>query len=339
MRAVILILLTACSDTAGSKPVTTEGNPFASGVELRVTVPDSGRAYVKLSPPAVVSITGDPRASAEWDLAFEGRHVYTNSGASGGGQAGSFGPLEAAAFTQSTAPQVPFVSPDKPGGPFLDWYVYEGAPSHALWSRFHVFGVRDGERLYKVQILSYYGERNGAPVAGIYRVRYAKLGGEVQEAADLDGTAGGRGGAPDAPSACLDLATGARAMLSPAAARSSRAWHLCFRRQAVSVNGGIGGPREIGAVDVHAGEAETIDVVRSRTPESERARFDAVTVTDLEGKRFEGDRIVSGFGDGWSSGQAAWLVVDALGKNKFLVGFSEARTPGPIVMWIKPVRE
>jgi hypothetical protein len=162
------------------------------------------------------------------------------------------------------------------------------------------------------------------------------------EAADLDATAGGRQAAPDAPSVCLDLSSGRRTMLAPEAARASRDWHLCLRRQTISVNGGIGGPGEVGAVDLQAGHAEDLATVMQRTAETERARFEAVTAADFEGKRFEGDRVVSGFGDAWSSSVASWLVVDATGKQKFLVGFGafENRTtksPGTVVMWIKPV--
>src|SRR5262249_35710635 len=143
---------------------------------------------------------------------------------------------------------VPLFS-DKAGGAFIRWYFYSGAPDHALFSRFHVFGVKDGDKLYRVQVLGYYGKRDNAPVPALYKIRYAEVGQPAKEAADLDGTAGGPNGSPDAPTECIDLGTGARTMLTAADARASQAWHLCFRRQDISVNGEVGGPRNVGAID------------------------------------------------------------------------------------------
>jgi hypothetical protein len=361
--AAFSALLFACSDSAGPKANAAsssvdaglDGPAFTSGTELRVSVPETGRAFVKLSPPSVVTVA-DPKASPEWDLAFEGLDVFTNSGPSGSGQGASFGPLDAITFIGDAAPQVPFLSPDKTGGAFVDWYKYEGAPSHALWSRYHVFGVKDGARLWKVQILTYYGQRDGASISGLYKIRYAEITGgtasAVQEV-NLDATAGGAQAAPTTPSECIDLGSGARTMLTPEAARTSNAWHLCFRRQTISVNGELGGPRGVGAVDLEADKvaAETIDALKALTGDTERARFDAVTAASFDGKTFRGDRVISGFGDSWMNTKvspiepaySAWLVVSASGKEKFLVGFSSfesptTKSPGTVVMRVKPVK-
>mgnify|MGYP005854038481 CR=1 FL=1 len=368
MKVTFIILMglaAGCSDAAAprvdgrtaSPAGTSSADPstFDSGTELRVEVPESGRAYVKLDPPSAVT-PADPATSVDWDLAFEGFDVFTNGGASGSGRAAAFGPLDAIAFVDDVAPAVPFLFPDRAGGAFLDWYDYEGAPSHALWSRYHVFGVKDGDRLWKVQLLTYYGERDGAPVAGLYRLRYAELtaqgSGPTVEPPALDGSAGGPQAPESTPSECLDLATGARTMLTPAEARASVAWHLCFRRQTVSVNGEIGGPRGVGAVDLDADRTatETIEEVKARTPESELARFDAVTAASFEGRTFRGDRVVRAFGDAWIDRQktpleparAERLVVDAAGK-RHLVGFVRFESPTPrsvgaVVMRIKPTR-
>jgi hypothetical protein len=180
--------LVACSDAPPPETVS----------DLRVELPVSGRVHVKLAPPGVVS-PADPARSDEWDIAFEGRSIFTNSGASGAGKAGAFGPLDASAFAGDTAPPVPFLDADKPAGGFRDWYAYEGATAHAIWSRYHVYGVKSGDRLWKLQIVSYYGERDGAPVSALYRLRYAAPGGEACEVKDLDGTQG---------TSCPDLASG-----------------------------------------------------------------------------------------------------------------------------------
>ncbi len=365
--SALVALVVSCSESVGSspsKPGTTadasaEGgtsaeDAFNAGQELKVPVPASGRVFVKLSNPLSVVTPADPKTDKGWDIAFEGLEVFTNSGPSGSGASVTFGPLDPLVFIEDVGPEVPFLTPDKPGGAFIRWYFYEGPPNHALYSRFHVFGVKDGAKLYRVQVLSYYGKRDNAAVSALYKIRYGEVGGELKEAVDLDGTAGGTTeGDPSAASECIDLGTGARMMLTPAAARTSSAWHLCFRRQDISVNGEAGGPRGVGAVDLHAAEtaAEDLDDVVKRTPESELGRFQAVTVTSFEGQTFRGDRIVSAFSGLWTErgvspaapGKDAWLVIGADGKQKHLLGFArfEGATdtgPGTIVMRAKSVQ-
>ena len=368
-----LSVLSACSDSAdpagGPNGRPTDVPPgsdggggsdvdfFDTGTELRVPVPASGRAFVKLANPSVVSVTRAPASSLDWDLAFEGFDVVTNSGVSGQGTGGAFGPLDAATFLGSDAPTVPFISADKAGGAFLDWYAYDET-THALWSRYHVYGVKDADRLFKVQVINYYGERDGAPVAALYKLRYAELfadgtSGAVVDLTGVDGTAGGAQAPETAPSDCLNLGSGRRSMLTPAEAAASTDWSLCFRRSNVGVNGEMGGPRGTIAVDLSASEtaSETVAQVMARTDVSERARFEAVTHASFDGQVFRGDRIVSVFGEAWldrsvapvAPAYATWLVVDASGQQKFLVGFRSfesptTTSPGTVVMKIKPVR-
>ena len=358
---LIPILAAACSDSAGSSsganptiPTSdggTDAATFDSGVELRVPVPASGRVYAKLNPPSVVTATD------AWDLAFEGYDVFTNGGVSGTGKGAAFGPLDAIGFLDDNAPQVPFLTTDKPGGAFVEWYAYEGT-SHALYSRFHVYGVKDGDKLWKVQVLSYYGERNGAAISALYKIRYAALAptpGDTQEV-DLDGTAGGTGAPAGSPSECIDLGTGARTMLTAEAARTSSAWHLCARRDSISVNGEIGGPRNVGAIDLQSANtaSETVSAVMNLTADGVKPAFDSTNAASFDGKAFHGDRVVTAFTDRWlTSGVApgptatpthdAWLVLDSTGAQKSLVGFvsfenATTSSPGTIVMRIKPVK-
>lgn len=353
------MLAVACSDSASkkddAKPAASDAGAdaaaFTTGEEVKLTVPESGRVYLKLGSPAGQVSPADPKTDKGWDLAFEGLDVYTNSGPSGSGQSRAFGPNDAVVFLSDLAPDVPDVllTGDKTGGAFIRWYYYEGAPNHALHSRFHVFGVKDGDKIYKVQILSYYGERDGAPVSSLYRLRWAELGGPTKEAINVDGTAT----AADAPNECLDLATGAKTSLTPAAALASTAWHLCFRRQNISVNGELGGPRNVGAVDLDADKiaTEKLTDVLNLTPESEQARFDAVNAQSFANQTFRGDRVVSAFSGLWlekgvsppAPAQVAWLVVGADGKSKYLVGFARFegatdKSPGTIVMRVKAVK-
>lgn len=343
---VVLGLLFACGDSSSSSS-SSSGTPsnatpsFESGVELRVAVPESGRVYAKLDPPAVVGATD------AWDLAFEGFDIFTNGGESGHGQGSAFGPLDAITFIADEAPAVPFMTTDKAGGAFLDWYAYDGT-THALYSRLHVFGVRDGQKTWKVQILGYYGDRDGADVAALYHVRWAEVGtSDLHELSGIDGTAGGTTAPPTATSECLDLGSGTRTMLTPEAASTSSAWHLCFRRASISVNGERGGPRGVGAVDAEADAVatETLAAVMKKTPDSEKAVFDAAT---FDGLAFRGDRIVTAFSEKWldrdgKPANGAWLVVDASGQKKIMVGFTAvegatAKSPGTVVLRAKPVK-
>ncbi len=369
LSAILLtaVLAPACSDSAASKamPATAADaggdggdNTFTSSEQLSVMVPSTGRVFVKLaSPPAVVA-PADPKTDKAWDLAFEGLDVFTNGGPSGPGNAAAFGPNDSIVFLGETAPTPPFLSADTTGGAFIRWWYYGGAAAnHALYTRFHVYGIQDGAKQYKVQVLDYYGLRNGAPTSALYRVRWAEVtatgSGPIHELADVDGTAGGTTAMPNAKSECLDLGTSARMMLTPAEARASSAWHLCFRREDISVNGEVGGPRGVGAVDLDAASSPTeklSDVVQ-KTPESEQARFDGVNAASLAGQPFRGDRVVSAFGTLWlelganpvAPSKAAWLVQGADGTSKYLVGFARfdgatGTSPGTIAMRVKSVK-
>ena len=365
--ALLSLLAPACSEDVGSKATSSGatsdagaedgGDAFTLGEEVRVAVPATGRAYVKLASPAAVVTPADPKTDKGWDLAFEGGDVFTNGGVSGSGAANAFGPLDSIVFLEDAAPPVPFTTTDATGGAFLRWYFYEGAPNHALHSRYHVYGVKDGDRTFKVQIVGYYGERDGAPVSALYQVRWVEVtaagSGPIQEAKNLDGTAGGATGGADAPGECLDLATGTRTMLAPSASRTSSAWHLCFHREDISVNGELGGPRNAGAVDLDADQTptETLTQVVNRDATSEQARFDAVNAAKLAGQPFRGDRVVSAFSTLWTERgvtpltprKSAWFVQGADGKSKYLVGFARfegatASSPGTVVMRVKAVR-
>ena len=363
--ATLALAIAACSDSAGTKATTTPtdgggadgGGTFTSGAELKVAVTADARTYVKLSTPPAVVTPADPATDKGWDVAFQGLDVYTNSGPSGSGSASAFGPLDPIIFLDDVAPTVPFLAPDTTGGAFIRWWFYGGAPDHALYSRYHLHGIKDGDKQYKVQVLNYYGVRDGAPVSALYKVRWAEItasgSGPTQELADLDGTAGGPQGKPTDKSECLDLGTKARTLLTPAAARVSSAWHLCFRRQDISVNGEVGGPRNVGAVDLDAAKiaTDTLPDIVAKTDESELARFDAVNAAAFTGQTFRGDRVVSAFGTLWlergasppAPAKQAWVVYGADSTSKYLLGFSrfegaDATKPGTIVMRVKSVK-
>lgn len=328
-------LFFAASGCGDSAPLASDPGADAHGATLEVAIEFGERAFVELATPA--QLARAPAAdSKDWHLAFEGLDVFTNGGVSGPGSGSAFGPLTPATWLWDTAPAVPLLSRDRAGGAFVDWYDYDGT-THQLFSRYHVYGVLDGERFYKVQILSYYGEVAGAPVGARYHLRYAEVGSAgnrpTTELESLDASAGGPKGGDEEPSICLDLATGASAPLTVAEARASDAWHVCLRRDAIAVNGGESGPRGVSAVDLDAAQtaSETEAEVQARSAESELARFDAVDLRTLAdvALRWRTDGIVTAFSDKWLDFDAeptrptdeAWLVIAPDGTTKFLVAF------------------
>jgi hypothetical protein len=324
----------ADSGAAGSSP-----SVISVGQELRIDVGIDGPAFVQLSTASEVAIDGGDAASLDWDLVFRGGDLFTNGGASGAGQGAAFGPLPLSYFLAAEDPtDVPFLIEDKSAGAFRDWYAYD-EQWHALYSRFHDYGVKSGEQLFKLQVLGYYGDFQGAPISALYQLRYAEVTpgaqGSLVEVMNLDATAGGLGGSDSEPGGCLSLATGQQQALTPSAALASTSWDLCFRRDAISVNGGLGGPGGVTAVDLDAAatEIEMLSELKTRSAAGSAAAFAALDAAALSSPELEyhGDRIVSAFTDGWLDTSqeparlltdASWLVVGADGASRFLLVFS-----------------
>jgi hypothetical protein len=344
------------SSGAGGAP----SDEFSMEKELLIDVAVNHPTLVQLSTASELPVTGDYQAASDWDLAFQGWDIFTNGGVSGAGKGSAFGPLPFTHFLAAENPtDVPFLIEDKAAGAFRDWYAYD-EKWHTLYSRFHAYGVRRGDRVFKVQLLGYYGEVQGAPISALYQLRYAEVtpsaNGSRVVVKNLDATAGGLGGDANAPSACLTLGTGEQQSLTPKAALESPSWDLCFRRDSVSVNGGLGGPGGVTAVDLDAAETEgeTLDAIKVLTPEAKEASFDAVSFATLTapGLQYRGDRVVSAFTDAWVdsspepptlSHDSTWLVIGADGKSRYLLGFmalesSTAEAAGAVVMRIQQVR-
>jgi hypothetical protein len=349
--AACALLLAACgSDPARKQRAEPSDDPTPSDA-LNVEVGATRATYVDLGVPAVVEIA-DPKSSLAWDLAFIGYDVLTNGGLSGPGSGWAFGPLPVSFFAFPDEPvEVPFRILDGAGGTFLGWYAYDGT-THTVYSRYHVYGLRSEDKLYKLQLLGYYGDVEGAPVSALYRLRYAEVTpdgvGETVEVVDVNGTLDGETAGPDVPGGCLTLATGETALLSPNEAAESLAWDVCFRREAISVNGEIGGPGDVLGVDLHALEAETetLAKIKTRTAASELTRFDAVdyealTAPDLE---YRGDFVTSAFTNKWvdrsldppaPKPSLAFLVTGADGTSHYLIAFNgfdgaDAAAPGSV---------
>ncbi len=363
-RSAIAPLLAAIAFSAagcgeGTENSSGNGQSQNQERELIFNVSENAKTFIELSTPSIVDIGGDGTDSTAWDLAFQGYDVFTNSGLSGSAQGGALGPYAPDIFDSGIDPASPIITHDSIGGAFLRWYAYDYEnPAHALFSRFHIFGVKEGSRFWKVQILSYYGEQNGAPLSAFYRIRYAEVteNGPLPtvELQNIDGTAGGPTGSENSPSGCLDFDTQTISQLSPSELAASSAWHLCFRREIISVNGELGGPRNIAATDTDGAKTpfEGVLDVANKTPESELAAFESATYAKLKDPslKYRGDRVVSIFSDQWHNAQAnppeplgsSWVVVTAGGQKRFIVRFTRfegagEKTPNQIVMRIKPV--
>lgn len=353
--ASFLLFSPGCSEEVGNSGPT-GGPPPGDPTAFKVDVPATGRAFVRVATPEVVTPADDGMSSSDWDIAFSGYDVFTNSGLSGPAEGGAF-PIDRADYEAGEIPGIPFLIADDAGGAFVDWYAYDPA-EHVIYSRFHVFGVESGGRYWKVQLYSFYGDVQGAPVAGLYSLQYAEVTadgpGAATEVLDLDATAGGSEAPDTEPSACLDLVSGERLMLLPSEAAASTDWHLCFRRALVSVNGELGGPGDVRAADLHASESDAEDLgdVMLRTKASEAARFEGVGYAELTDPKvtYRGDRIISAFSDRWvvpgsspaAPSDTAWLIQGADGVSRFIAIFdafegpTEA-SPGRVVMHIKQV--
>ncbi|WP_437617011.1 HmuY family protein [Sorangium sp. So ce834] len=353
VATALLLLTPACSDDVGGGG----GEQTEDGALLEVEVPASGSVFLRLATPEVVVPSGDPAASTDWDLAFSGYDVFTNSGLSGPGEGGAL-PLTLEDYTAGQLPSTPFLLQDEAGGAFTGWYAYDGE-THVAFSRYHIHAIEHEGRYWKLQILSFYGEVDGAPVTGLYQLRYAEVlpdgSGPTVDIEDLDATAGGIEMPETAPSACLDLARGEQRMLTPEEARASTAWHVCFRRSQIGVNGELGGPGTARGADLQEQEArsESLAEVKERTAASEEARFNAAdhaALTDAA-VAYRGDHIATAFTGRWldrgasppaPSKDAAWLVQSADGQSRYVAvierfeGATDA-SPGRVIMRVKQV--
>lgn len=306
------------------------------GKALEFDVGDAAPVYVDLEQVKVVA--KNAVEDGAWDLKFQGLEIFTNSGPSGAGDGAAFGPGDELDFLLPTKPDVPFMQEDRTGGAFVDWYAYDGT-DHTLWSRYHVYGVKDGERLWKVQVLNYYGDVLGAPVSALYSMRYQQVApeqGELRELVDLNATAGGTAANTDAKSACVDLDSAENAPLTPAQARESSEWRLCFRRDSISVNGGEGGPADVSAVDLNADEERSLEDLQQSGAKDELAGFEAVKVKQLRDPElhYRKDGVISAFSDLWLTEdgdnvepvEGSWLIRRHEGEQHYLmVVFSTER--------------
>jgi hypothetical protein len=152
-----------------------------SGVGIMDTIEvSSDTAYYDFSTGQQVT-PADPSSSLDWDFAIASYDIHLNSDIFGDGQAAAYLNTDslgtprtdfdsiAVAEVQPTAYSI-----DVAGSAFNGWYNYDSG-SHSITSNGHVYLIRVGADIYKMQILSYYHKVNDIPASGWYTFKWLKL--------------------------------------------------------------------------------------------------------------------------------------------------------------------
>jgi hypothetical protein len=255
----------------------------------------SGPVFLTVRDRATVT-PGDPAASTGWDLRVDDGRFNLNGGESGPGEAWGFGPVgvgeaDYESLTDHTQVTIQFQFTDEFESIMTDWYLYEDR-GHTIYSRYHVYALQvDPAHIYKVQVLSYYGELNGSPQSGIIDLRWAPIDdtGAPREVS-LDARAGGSRNSDDYPFTYFSFSTGSTVALTDEEAETSAAWDFAFKRYNVKLNGGLSGSKGVSGFDFQAGREETLDEVKGWTADSQLPDFEAADSAGIDGPWVE-DRI------------------------------------------------
>jgi hypothetical protein len=233
------------------------------------------------------------------------------------------------------------------------WFTFG---EQQVQSRGHVYGIDDGERLWKLQFLSYYEEHDGEQQPALYSLRYQEVsaGGDAElvELKGIDARGAGASVGPSSKLACIDLRNAETRLLDEATTRVDRTWHICLRRTQAFVNGGYSGPAAVKAADLDLILDQEASGLARVTREQLLERFVAVQYADLSdtnlGYRTD-DAVRSGFGNGWVDAPGpsasplpgvAWLVRAADGVQHYGVLVTRleqprAEAPGTVTLQIK----
>jgi hypothetical protein len=151
----------ATATSAGSVTVESAIQP-STGAGFSAT---TTRTIVLGATPVYLDLASGPvSATSAWDLSLSGFEIRLNGGVSGTGGVGAVID-ETTAFSQITSQYASFAPAeayrsDSFGGVFVTspWYRYNiTGTDNQIWPNFNVYLVKDGDTVYKVQIVSYYG--------------------------------------------------------------------------------------------------------------------------------------------------------------------------------------
>jgi hypothetical protein len=161
----------------------TADSKVLTGATSQVVIPvGSNTVYFSFASGTVVT-PADPKTSTGWDLMFSNYNVGQNSGPNGpAGAAAAFYVFEYLADPtnidgvadvyagQAAAP----LFPDAASTIFDAWYNYDSG-THQLSSKYFVYIIKSGGKLYKTQIYSYYSNVAGVPVSADYIIYWKQL--------------------------------------------------------------------------------------------------------------------------------------------------------------------
>lgn len=117
-----------------------------------------GSIYYDFDTATELDVTSDKwDIQVEYDSVARMYNINLNSGISGSGKAGAFGPFDIADSPDSSE-NIPFYSVDKSGGVFetYPWYAYNLKGNHEIWPNYRIYIIKTEDTLYKLQITSYY---------------------------------------------------------------------------------------------------------------------------------------------------------------------------------------
>ncbi len=211
--------------------------------------------------------------SSAWDLKFKDWFIFTNGGTSGK-HAGGGVYMKADHYDEITAVNVPgMVFTDNYGSVFDNWYDADMTDTFTISTKGFVYLVKKDEKVYKISIVSYYGEAQGSPVSAIYTIRIADLEDpeNVKTLSDINAAAGGSDAKGDAAYITLD---GNILKLTDKEAEESLDWDMKFKRYNINLNSGVSGSGRVLGVKLSTKD------------------FDAVSSADIpEEEAFEEDRV------------------------------------------------
>lgn len=263
-----------------------------------------------------------------WDLRMEGWNLFLNGGESGDGRAGGIDvdlldlDLQYEELLRKNQ-LLYFFFFDSYGCPLSDWWWYGIDGTHTLFSNYHTYVVRQGDRSWAWQMLDYYRDIDGTAVAGYPSFRWRELGvGDSPiQVAEVDATAGGLDADADDPDnrwAYFDFDRG-ELDLSDEQSLDETAWHLAFKRFRVKSNSGPSGPGGVVSLDWDQDRSETPEDVLMFSPSTELPRFEARAAAWLDEPTdaFEEDRVRPVI-ERWHDGSGEAATVDH--ARWFLVG-------------------
>jgi hypothetical protein len=140
----------------------------------------SGTGYFDFSSGQEVSPV-NPSSSTEWDIAFTAYEIHLNSNLFGPGLVTAYpiyqelgDPTDFDIVTEAPTQSQGYFW-DELGSVLTDWYIYTGPPNHQLLSKDHIYLIKAGDSVYKLQIYSYYKSEGGAPVSAWYTFKWLEL--------------------------------------------------------------------------------------------------------------------------------------------------------------------